>query len=122
LFRLRLLQTPWFSVLVHHIQQNDLDRAPHDHPWPFASLILRGGYREEVWDCPHNLANVRHRIRRPFSVRVTKLSQAHQITNLHGEVWTLVFTGRHRGTWRFWLPGGPIDWREYDKAEDDSDG
>jgi hypothetical protein len=52
---------------------------------------------------------------------VTKLSQAHQITNLHGEVWTLVVTGRHRGTWRFWLPDGPIDWREYDNAGDDSD-
>jgi hypothetical protein len=52
---------------------------------------------------------------------MTKLSQAHPITKLNGDVWTLVFTDRHRGTWRFWLPDGPIDWREY-KAGDDSDG
>jgi hypothetical protein len=32
-----------------------------------------------------------------------------------------VVTGRHRGTWGFWTPAGFIDWREYDKAGDDSD-
>jgi hypothetical protein len=122
LFRLRLLQTPWFSVLIHHIQQNDLDRAPHDHPWPFASLILRGSYRELLWEDPARFDYPRTRIRRRFSLRAVKLSQAHQITELHGEVWTLVVTGRHQGTWRFWTPVGPIDWREYDKAGDDSDG
>jgi len=38
--RLRVLQTPWFSVLLHRIHEPDLDRDPHDHPWPFVSLIL----------------------------------------------------------------------------------
>lgn len=114
LFRLRVLQTPWFSVLIHHIQRDDLDRAPHDHPWPFASLILRGGYRELIWDDPTRLTEFRTRVRRPGTFAAIKLSQAHQIIELHGDVWTLAFAGRHRGTWRFWTRGGPVDWREYE--------
>jgi hypothetical protein len=114
LFRLRVLQTPWFSVLVHHIQKDDLDRAPHDHPWPFASLILRGGYTEQIWDDPTRFDESRTRIRKLCSFRVIKLRQAHQITELHGDVWTLAFAGRHRGTWRFWTAAGFVDRREYE--------
>ncbi|MFG1858474.1 hypothetical protein ACGFJT_42045 [Actinomadura geliboluensis] len=114
LFRLRVLQTPWFSILIHRIQQDDLDRAPHDHPWPFASLILWGGYCEQVWDDPARLDTSRTRTRKPGSLRTIKLHQAHQITELRGDVWTVVLAGRHCGTWRFWTPEGPIDWREYE--------
>lgn len=117
LFRLRVLQTPWFSVLIHHIQQDDLDRAPHDHPWPFASLILRGGYHELIWDEPSQLSESRSRTRKPGSFARIKLDQAHQITELRGDVWTLAFTGRHHGTWRFWTKEGPIDWRNYEAAQ-----
>jgi len=117
LFRMRVQQTPWFSLLIHHIQQDDLDRAPHDHPWPFASLILRGGYREKVWDDPTRFDESRIRTRKPGSIRAIKLRQAHQITALHGDVWTLALAGRHHGTWRFWTREGPVDWREYEQRQ-----
>jgi hypothetical protein len=120
LFRWRLLQTPWFSLLVHHIKLDDLDRDPHDHPWPFTSLILCGSYREHVWDDPRTLNDFRVRDRRRFSIATTTRNQAHQITILHGSVWTIAITGRHHGTWHFWTPAGPIDWREYEDAGDDT--
>lgn len=37
---------PWLGARVHHILSSDDDRAMHDHPWPFLSIILRGGYAE----------------------------------------------------------------------------
>lgn len=116
LFRLRVLQTPWFSVLIHHIQQDDLDRAPHDHPWWFASLIWRGGYTEQVWDDPSRLDQFRTRTRRRGSIKRLKVSQAHQIIKLRGDVWTLAIAGPHRGRWSFWTPEGLIDWRKYEAA------
>lgn len=114
LFRLRVLQTPWFSILIHHIEQDDTDRAPHDHPWPFAGLIVWGGYCERVWDDPAEFGKFRTRTRKPGSVRAIKLHQAHQITKLRGDVWTVVIAGRHHRTWRFWTPDGPVGWREYE--------
>src|ERR1700728_4812444 len=47
--RLRLVQTPWFGVYLHHIHRADRERDPHDHPWWFASLVLAGSYEEDVW-------------------------------------------------------------------------
>lgn len=33
---------------IHNIKRSDQDRALHDHPWPNASLVLKGGYWEVV--------------------------------------------------------------------------
>lgn len=37
---------PWIGARIHYIQSSDDDRAFHDHPWPFITIILRGGYSE----------------------------------------------------------------------------
>ena len=37
---------PWIGARVHHIQSSDDDRALHNHPWGFLTLILRGSYVE----------------------------------------------------------------------------
>jgi hypothetical protein len=37
------------GIFLHVIHRNDDDRDPHDHPWPFTSLILSGGYWDEQW-------------------------------------------------------------------------
>ena len=31
---------------IHEILRSDSDRHCHDHPWPYVSIILRGGYWE----------------------------------------------------------------------------
>lgn len=49
LIRYNLLECQWFSIKVHRILQSDLD-CPHDHPWPFLSIILSGGYIECIPD------------------------------------------------------------------------
>jgi hypothetical protein len=37
-----------FAVMLHQFHRPDEDRCAHDHPWAFLSLILWGGYWEEV--------------------------------------------------------------------------
>ena len=32
--RLRIIQCPWFAVLLTRIHHDDLDRDPHKHPGP----------------------------------------------------------------------------------------
>lgn len=37
-----------FGVLLHRIDAPDPGLDLHDHPWPFVSIVLRGGYTELV--------------------------------------------------------------------------
>jgi hypothetical protein len=34
-----------FNMFVHHFLKSDPDDV-HDHPWPYMTIILRGGYWE----------------------------------------------------------------------------
>lgn len=48
--RWRLFSIPWFRIYLHEIHKEDEDAHLHNHPWNFASLILRGGYVERFKD------------------------------------------------------------------------
>ncbi|MUL47579.1 hypothetical protein FZI85_25020 [Mycobacterium sp. CBMA293] len=39
-------RNPVLNVYIHQFLRSDDDRALHDHPWWFVSLILKGGYTE----------------------------------------------------------------------------
>lgn len=119
--RLRVLQTPLCGFYLHRIHVPDQDRDPHDHPWWFASLVLSGGYTERVWDNPADLSCSRLRTRRRFSLRSLSRSQAHTITHVDRVLWTLVVTGRRQSSWRFWTADGPVDWKSYTAAGEDTD-
>ena len=47
--RWRLWRGRFFSVCLHRFMAPDQSECAHDHPWPFVSLVLWGGYVEEVW-------------------------------------------------------------------------
>ena len=47
--RWRLWRGRFFSVCLHRFMAPDQSACAHDHPWPFVSLVLWGGYVEEVW-------------------------------------------------------------------------
>jgi hypothetical protein len=115
--RLRLVQTPWFGIYLHHIHRPDVDPDPHDHPWWFASLVIAGGYRELVWldkrERGGRATTVLARDRSRWSLRSLGRGGAHMITDVTGPLWTLVLTGPRRGDWGFWTPAGFVGWREY---------
>jgi hypothetical protein len=115
--RLRLIETPLFAVYLHHIHREDRDPDPHDHPWAFASLVLAGAYREQVWPDKRTAGRglgayvIRHRGR--GSLRRLGRQAAHRITVISPPLWTLVITGPRRGEWGFWVHGQLVPWREY---------
>jgi hypothetical protein len=134
LTRWRLLQTPWFALYMHCIRMPDTDRALHDHPWPFVSVVLRGGYDEarpvwpaafarspleRIFDGVHGIdpQDVFVRRRRPLSVAFRRASDMHRIVRLRRTpTWTLVITGRKTRTWGFSTDGGWVAHYEYFRA------
>jgi hypothetical protein len=111
--RLRILETPWLSVYLHHIHRADAERDLHDHPWPFASLVLCGSYTERVRPDKAVPGTDVLRTRARGSLRALGRHSAHVITRVNGPLWTLVVTGRDRGTWGFYPGGRYVPWREY---------
>ncbi len=129
--------TQWFGLYLHRIVAPDPGIDLHDHPWPFVSLILWGGYTEEVAearDAPAlaKLAEHNEVIRevvtgqrrssqrgderewRCGSVHRMPLTIAHRITAVEPHTWTLVLRGRKSRSWGFYLPAGYVDQRAYD--------
>lgn len=102
LTRYRLFKTPRGGLYVHHWHRPDADKDCHDHPWVFWSLILKGGYTEELRrpaTNPSPLLMVRQR----FSLHRTSLSDAHRVRSLEPDTWTLLWVGRRQQDWGFYL-------------------
>ena len=93
-----------WRVYLHRFWANDLEL--HDHPWRWSfSLILWGSYTERYADLVDGeLTEIRTRRVRWFNwIPATRF---HQITELHGTVWTLFLSGPlHGKSWGFWVPG-----------------
>lgn len=105
LVRYFLLHTKPISVFLHHLMQSDEDRALHDHPWSFITILLSGGYwehtqTERLW-------------RRRFSILYRPAEWQHRL-ELPKPVWTLVIKFRSRREWGFIMPQtGWQKWNEY---------
>lgn len=111
LWRLRIIQTPWFALYLHKINTPDGDRHPHDHPFNFWSLILKGGYNEHVID-PEFRTKV-HR-RGWFSFHKMPKTHFHSITRLLSvPTWTLIFVGARTQDWGFLTDDGWVDHATY---------
>lgn len=100
--RWRLLQTPWLGIYVHFIYREDLDPIPHDHPWQFRSLVMRGGYVEEFWPDARVATESRPQTFRRGSFHRFPLAASHRIVSVQPGTVTLVIVGRKRRTWGFW--------------------
>jgi hypothetical protein len=118
--RWRIVQTPWFSIYLHKIASPDKDRDLHDHPWPFASLVLRGGYDERIGVDTADAAIAQRpphtqTVRRGWlSLAFRRATDAHRIVRLHRTpTWTLVLTGPRRRSWGFYTDRGYVPWTTY---------
>ena len=104
-----------FNVFLHKFLKSDPDDV-HDHPWPYATLILKGGYYE--WIPQFN--NAGEKIseiavwRGPGSFRVCGASSYHRI-ELDPEVtcWTLFMPGAKQRDWGFLVKNKWVQWEEY---------
>lgn len=113
-----LARTPWFQILLHKICRPDADRDLHDHPWSFRSLILKGGYVEEIID--PDIFDHYHERNKYERVNKRAAFVGHDTTSFHridrlldGPAWTLVFTTGKRKSWGFLVNGKAVNHREY---------
>jgi hypothetical protein len=125
-------RNPIFNVYLHHFLRDDDDRALHDHPWPWASFLLRGSYIE------HTIAAGgihRRRRRNAGSIKLSTPWRAHRVELLPAlgvvhvvnlsdisrrwriPCWTLFITGPRLRIWGFHCTErGWVDHRDFTQA------
>ena len=110
--RWTLLRAFGCKVMLHKMERPDYARELHDHPWPFVTLVLAGGYIEEYQ--PRGAGRPRMRINGVGHVRANRAGHAHRVAILpRGTCWTLVIRGRRRREWGFHTKCGWMHWRRY---------
>ena len=104
------------AVFLHRFHRSDADEM-HNHPWPFVSIILAGGYWEKTpalgWrngDGPTKL-----RWYGPGCVLRRSAKWIHSVLIPEGrEAWTLVIRGPKEQSWGFFCPRvGYRPWRDH---------
>lgn len=90
-----MLDLRLFSIRLHHFRSSDDDRALHDHPWWFFTLILKGGYTD-VSDTGDTVMKRGH-------LYFRKAHHRHTVQVNPGGVWTLCLMGPKSRTWGFWV-------------------
>lgn len=100
----------FFNVYLHQFLRDDDDRALHDHPWIWCSLLLRGGYTEHTI----RAGGVhQRRDRHAPSVKFSLPSRAHRVELFKAgfpdrewpvSCWTLFITGPVVRQWGFHCP------------------
>ncbi len=117
-----LWRIPAIGNYIHKFFRSDYDRALHDHPWAFITIILKGGYyevhdqtrdgsQETLW---HGVGSVlvrpaqwRHRVVLPEYLGED--GQMH-----YRPSWSFVIVFRREQNWGFFLPTGWCWWRKHD--------
>ena len=113
-------RTSRWALMLHNMHRPDDDACHHDHPWSFWTLILKGGYIEEitgddglVWQTSN----------RPGRLLYRPATHTHRISKLpKGSCWTLVLRFKKERSWGFWTRLDPkmyfparhwIPWRKF---------
>jgi hypothetical protein len=81
------------GMVLHHFTAA-LDREFHDHPWPFVTRILDGGYEEKELKLVGDHLEVVTHLRCAGDVHQVEAGTIHIITRLLGpDCWTLITPG-----------------------------
>lgn len=96
----------YLNLYLHKFLRDDDDRALHDHPWWFVSIIIHGRYSEII---PPGEEIKRHR----FSIAFRPAIWRHRVILKTKTVWSIVLTGPKIRTWGFWCPQGFVRWQDF---------
>lgn len=92
-----------FNIFVHKFLKSDPDDV-HDHPWPYATVILKGGYFEwtPVFGDEGNKIGEVCQWRAPGHFRVCRSTSYHRIElDPSVECWTMFMPGPQKREWGF---------------------
>jgi hypothetical protein len=104
-----------FNIFVHKFLKSDPDDV-HDHPWPYATLILKGGYWEwiPVFDLRGTKIHEYCVWRGTGSFRLAHAESFHRIElDPDVECWTLFMPGIKQRDWGFLVKNKWVQWQEY---------
>lgn len=110
-------QNPVINIFLHKFMREDDDRAFHDHPWNFISVMIRGGYREFTDDGMI--------VRKSPSIAARKATHRHRVELLSNEnggripCWTLIVTGSKIRTWGFHCGTRFVPWFDFVDMSDE---
>jgi hypothetical protein len=104
-----------FNVFLHKFLKSDSDDL-HDHPWSYATLILKGGYWE--WIPQFNSRGEKMgeiaKWRAPGHFRICRANSYHRIELDPGvETWTLFMPGPQQKDWGFLVKNRWVQWEQY---------
>jgi hypothetical protein len=109
-----------YSVSIHKIIYKTWlhDEYPHDHGLDFLSIILYGGYTEELFPDKHaSVKNGKIVKRRPGSWHIMKNLASHKVIKIHSKkaAWTLFITWNYEKNRQAYIytPEGKVTPREY---------
>jgi len=104
-----------FNIFLHKFLKSDPDDV-HDHPWPYATVILKGGYWEWIphFDTVGRKTGEYQVWRGPGHFRVSKANSFHRI-ELDPDItaWTLFMPGPKQRDWGFLVKNQWIQWEQY---------
>jgi hypothetical protein len=104
-----------FNVFLHKFLKSDPDDV-HDHPWPYATLILKGGYWEYLPQFNEKGEKICEigKWRGPGHFRICSSTSYHRIELQEGITpWTLFMPGPQKREWGFLVKNKWIHNEEY---------
>ena len=104
-----------FNIFLHHFLKSDPDDV-HDHPWPYATLILKGGYYEWIpqFNSDGQKIGELQIWRGPGHFRISGATSYHRIELDPGvDCWTLFMPGAKVRDWGFLVKNKWVQWEEY---------
>ena len=108
-----------FNIFIHKFLKSDPDDV-HDHPWPYATMILKGGYWEWIPQFDSNLKRIGEiaKWRGPGHFRICSAKSFHRIeVDPTVDCWTLFIPGPRKREWGFMVKDKWINNEEYLKAK-----
>lgn len=112
----------YFNIYLHQFLRDDEDRALHDHPWNWCSILIMGAYIE--------VSDAGALLRMAPGVLFSRAERAHRIELLNKDMpfvdlldeknprepaWTIFITGPVFRNWGFHCPQGWIPWERFTK-------
>ena len=104
-----------FNVFLHKFLKSDPDDV-HDHPWPYTTIILRGGYWEwiPIFDSVGRKTGEIQHWRGPGHFRICSATSYHRIElDPNITAWTLFMPGPKQREWGFLVKNNWVQWQEY---------